>query len=267
MNFNAYADKKEMFFDTKLVSAGHIFAKKGRQIYRPSGRNDWLLFYVAKESETFFLSKEQKATSGSFVIFAPGEKQHHIYDGDKTAEFYFLHFDCPKLDTQLKTSTVYNLPFNRRICDLFEEIIEEILQKNPMYEKVCLAKFFQILYTLERQVVYDESPDKENFERIAKAVSHMNKFYNSDFALEDYASLCSMSKYHFIRVFEKIVGTSPLEYKNSIRMQHALELLAEKRLNVSQISDAVGFASASYFSQSFKKSFGMSPKQYQQNSN
>lgn len=264
MNFNAYAEGKENLNGVALVSAGHIFAKPKREIFRPNGRNDWLLLYIARESETFYLDKVQTGKQGSFIIFAPGEKQHHIYDGDKTAEFYYVHFCCERLDTSLVTSTLYNLPLSRRICDTFEEIIEEILHKRPMYEKVSLCRFFNILYTLEREVKCDTHPDKENFERIAKAISHMNKFYDSHFSLDDYARLCNMSKFHFIRVFEKISGTSPLEYKNNIRMQHALELLLEKRLIVEEISQKVGFSSASYFSQSFKKKYGVSPKQYQQ---
>ncbi len=263
MNFNAYADGKENLNGVTLVSAGHIFAKPKRQIFRPNGRDDWLLFYIAKESETFFLDKTQVGKQGSFIIFAPGQKQHHIYGGDKTAEFYYVHFECESLDTSLLTLTLYDLPLSRRICDTFEEIIEETLHKRPLYEKVCLSKFFNILYTLERDILCDTHPDKENFERIAKAISHMNKFYDSDFSLDDYAKICNMSKFHFIRVFEKIAGTSPLEYKNNIRMQHALELLLEKRLSVEEISQKVGFSSASYFSQSFKKKYILSPKQYQ----
>ena len=55
MIFNAYAEQKDQIAGITLVSCGHIFAKKGREIKRPDGRNDWLLFYVAKESETFYL--------------------------------------------------------------------------------------------------------------------------------------------------------------------------------------------------------------------
>ncbi len=264
MIFNAYADGKESLKSTTLVSAGHIFAKPEREIYRPKGRQDWLLFYIAKESETFFLEKTTVGTEGSFIIYAPGEMQHHIYTGDKTAEFYYIHFTCDKLDTSLSSSCLYNLPLSRQVCDMFEEIIEEMLHKKPLYEKVCLTKLFGILYSLERAVMYDAHNGKENFERIAKAVSHMNKFYNSGFSLDDYARICNMSKFHFIRVFEKIVGTSPLEYKNNIRMQHARELLLEAKLSIEEISEKTGFSSASYFSQSFKKCFSMSPKEYRQ---
>ena len=74
MIFNSYAEEAEELGGIKIVSAGHIFAKPKREIYRPDGRDDWLLFYIAKETETFFLKGGEAVTAdaGSFIISAPG---------------------------------------------------------------------------------------------------------------------------------------------------------------------------------------------------
>ena len=79
MIYNAYAEQNEQTSGITLVSCGPIFAKPDREIKRPKGRNDWLLFYVAKGTETFYLETTVTANAGSFIIFAPNEKQHHIY--------------------------------------------------------------------------------------------------------------------------------------------------------------------------------------------
>ena len=141
MIYNAYSEQNENISGITFVSCGHIFAKHNREIFRPNGRDDWLLFFVANESETFFLKNTEVAEVGSFIIFAPHEKQHHIYQGNKTAEFYYMHFKCEHLpdNISLQTSKVYNTKLNRQICDLFDDIIEETLQKQPFYEKVCIA--------------------------------------------------------------------------------------------------------------------------------
>lgn len=265
MIYNAYAEQNEQVSGIELVSCGHIFAKNGREIKRPSGREDWLLFYIAKENETFYLGNVEIGKPGSFILFAPQEKQHHIYLGEKTAEFYYVHFKCEQLpaDISLATSKVYHAPFSRQVCDMFEDIIEETLRKQPFYEKLCIYKLLHLLTVLEREILSVNHPEKENFERIAHVVQHMNKFYSSDFTLADYANMCAMSKYHFLRTFEKIVGCSPIEYRNNIRLQHAADLLLEERLAVEQISNLAGYSSASYFSSAFKQRYGLSPKQYQ----
>ena len=265
MIYNAYADQSEQASGIRLVSCGHIFAKHGREINRPCGRTDWLLFYVAKENETFYLEHKALASAGSFILFAPGEKQHHIYEGNKTAEFYFIHFQCEALPPELSfsTSKVYDAPFNRQVCDLFDDIIEETLCKQPFYEKLCIYKMLQLLTMLERSVLRERHPNNENFERIAYAVQHMNRHYDSNFSLEDYANLCSMSKYHFLRTFESIVGTTPMAYRNHLRLQHAADLLLEEKLTVEQISALVGYSSLAYFCSAFKQTYKLSPKQYQ----
>ena len=70
----------------RLRCAGHIFAAPGRRIDRPAGREDWLLFYVAAGSETFFLPQgEQTAEAGDLILFAPGEPQRHVCRSTGTA--------------------------------------------------------------------------------------------------------------------------------------------------------------------------------------
>lgn len=265
MIFNAYADQKEEVNGITLVSSGHIFAKPGREIQRPFGREDWLLFYIAKESETFYLSETVTGNAGSFILFSPGEKQHHIYSGNKTAEFYYIHFKCEKLphDCSLSSSRLYNLPFSRQICNFFEEITEEILKKSPCYERLCIYKLLQLLTLLEREVIHTNHPQKENFKRIALAVQHMNRYYDSRLTLADYAKMCNMSKHHFLRVFEQITGSTPLNYRNNIRLEHAAEFLRDEQLSVEEIGTLTGFSCASYFSSAFKRKFGLSPKSYQ----
>ena len=265
MIYNAYTEQSEQVAGIQLVSCGHIFAKHGREIKRPYGREDWLLFYIAKESETFYLDDIETGKPGSFILFAPQEKQHHVYLGNNTAEFYYVHFKCQQLpsDISLGTSKIYHTLLSRQVCDMFEDMIEETLQKQPFYEKLCIYKLLHLLTVLEREILSVNHPDKDNFKRIARVVQHMNKFYHSAFTLKDYANMCNMSQYHFLRTFQKIAGCSPIEYRNNIRLQHAADLLLEERLTIEQIGSLVGYSSASYFSSAFKQRYTLSPKQYQ----
>ena len=67
------------------MSSGHIFAQNGRKIDRPNGRCDYLLFYLAKDKELFYLNIETIADAGSFIFFGPFEKQEHIYTEKESA--------------------------------------------------------------------------------------------------------------------------------------------------------------------------------------
>ncbi len=266
MIFNAYAEQKEVCSGITLVSCGHIFAKSGREINRPHGRGDWLIFYVAKGTETFYLKSQSVAEAGSFILFAPNEPQHHKTEYEKTAEFYYAHFRCDSLpdDLSFDTSHIYHTEPSRKITDIFEDIINETLKKQPCYEQLCVYKLLELLTLLRRDVVRESHPQRENFERIALAVSHMNKHYSENLSLSDYAALCNMSKHHFLRVFLQITGSTPIEYRNNIRLEHAAEKLLDGHYTVEQLGLNLGFSSASYFSSAFKKKYGLSPKQFSQ---
>ena len=71
-----------------------------------------------------------------------------------------------------------------------------------------------------------------------------------------------MSKYHFIRIFKNETGVTPMQYWDGLRLERGKQLMFYSDLNISQISDKVGYANASYFSRVFKKAEGCSPRDY-----
>ena len=264
MIFNSYAQQNESLAGMHLVSCGHIFAKPGREIHRPKGREDFLLFYVAKGEETFYFDRAEQAAAGSFVLFAPGEKQHHAYRGAATAEFYYVHFRCDRLPDGigLETSKIYRSAPSAAIVATFEEIIEETLEKLPHYEPLCLAKLLSLLALIQRETARTEAHAVLGHQRIARAIQHIGRYSEENLSLEDYAAMCCMSKYHFLRTFKEVTGVTPMEYRLRIRMENAKEMLEEGVLSVSEISEKVGFSSAAHFSDSFKKFVGISPKKF-----
>lgn len=269
MIFNSYAEQNEELAGIRLVSCGHVFAEPQREIYRPAGREDWLLFYVAKDEETFFIDQTVKAAAGSFILFAPGEKQHHIHRGDKTAEFYYTHFKCDSLPSgiTLDTSRVYSFAPRQQFSSIFEEIIEETLQKRPHYEILCISHLLHLFSLIQREAAQIDSLCDKQWHSVARAIQHMNRYFDSDLKLLDYADMCCMSKYHFARVFKQVTGASPLEYRNRIRIEYAKELLSNSFLSISEISATLGYTSPAYFSDIFKKSTKTSPKDYRDNIN
>ena len=54
----------------------------------------------------------------------------------------------------------------------------------------------------------------------------------------------------------------PMEYLTQIRMQRAARLLQQSDRTVEQISMEVGYESPFSFSRSFKKIFGMAPREF-----
>ena len=264
MLYNAYQDTDKNLFGISVVSGGHIFAQQGRTISRPNGRKDYLIFYVAKGSEHVFLNTEVELTEGSFVIFRPFEKQIHIQKSSKVSEFYFIHFNAPEnFDLfGFESSVAYFNKSSTKIVDLFESIIDELQSKQPAYEELCVSKLFNIFFLLKRKCEKTSNPLGQYTDKISFVIQNMNKEYNKNYSLENYAKMCCMSKYHFLRIFKEVTGCSPIEYRNSIRLEHAKEMLSDTDNTIEEIGYNVGYTSNTYFCNTFKLKFGISPGEY-----
>jgi DNA-binding response OmpR family regulator len=85
---------------------------------------------------------------------------------------------------------------------------------------------------------------------------------NQELSVEKIAQEIGISRTHLHRRLKRIAGISAGELIRTVRLTKAAQLLKEKQINVSQLAYLVGYTSQSNFSTAFKKHFGVSPKEY-----
>ena len=261
MLWNAYSEDGSFPPRISVISAGHIFAENSRCVQRTYGRDDWLIFYVASGAEEFMLPSREVAGEGSFVIYRPGEAQIHTTVSQR-AEFYYAHFTSDESfsDFGLQSSVIYNSEPSAQIPELFEKLIVELQLKNELYPIVCASRLAEIVCLLKRKSENASTHRLDEHGKIAFAVQYIHNNYSEHMTLGGYAALCGMSKFHFLRRFEDVTGTSPIAYRNRLRLLHAREMLADGGISVAEVAASVGFSSQSYFSDAYKKEFGIPPK-------
>jgi AraC-like DNA-binding protein len=90
-----------------------------------------------------------------------------------------------------------------------------------------------------------------------------DRHYADVLDIDALASVAGVSKYHFIRCFAAVYGTTPARYLTERRIERAQDLLRATNLTVTEICTMVGFASLGSFSSRFTDLVGMSPTAYQ----
>ncbi|MEM7372968.1 MAG: AraC family transcriptional regulator [Bacteroidota bacterium] len=80
--------------------------------------------------------------------------------------------------------------------------------------------------------------------------------------VNEMADAACMSRFHFIRIFQRVYGITPRQYLRDVRIEKAKPLLKQGE-SVSQVCLKVGYTSLPTFSAAFKRGTGHSPKAYQ----
>ncbi len=80
--------------------------------------------------------------------------------------------------------------------------------------------------------------------------------------LDDLAEVVCLSPSSLYKKMKEYADISPMEYVMKMRLGKAVELLRDDTLSVQDVAAAVGFNTHSFFSECFKREFGMTPRQW-----
>lgn len=97
---------------------------------------------------------------------------------------------------------------------------------------------------------------------IAGVLEEIERRVAQPITLDDLARRSGFSAQHLNRVFQKVLGVTPLKYLARVRMERAAELLRDGRLSIAAIAQAVGFDDPYYFSRQFSQHHRTSPSEY-----
>lgn len=136
----------------------------------------------------------------------------------------------------------------------------------PIIVRSSLSRAFSQIVNhmadMENETHYTSAFQRDEL-RIKKILVYIEKNYGADIALEDIANSANISASTCLRLFGTVLGTTPVKYLTTFRLQKAAEAL--KRIDgrtISEIAHACGFSDASYFNRCFRKEHGVTPSEY-----
>jgi AraC-like DNA-binding protein len=77
--------------------------------------------------------------------------------------------------------------------------------------------------------------------------------------------LCSelnVGKTSLTAKIKEVTGMTPREFIEDVRLKHAAEMLRDNVYRIAEISDNLAFSNPNYFSQRFKRKYGVSPRNF-----
>jgi AraC family transcriptional regulator len=95
-------------------------------------------------------------------------------------------------------------------------------------------------------------------------INHMKRRLEEPLDLDHAAEIAAISKFHLVRVFDEITGTTPLHFLACLRIQRAKELLLTSGASITDVCMQVGYTSLGSFSSTFSSLVGVSPQEFRE---
>ena len=107
----------------------------------------------------------------------------------------------------------------------------------------------------------DRAPTPAQTRSMLAVARTIDEDVSADHSVRTLAALASMSPFHFIRCFRRVVGTTPHAYVRIARLRAAGRLLCDPGLPIASVAFEVGFQDLSVFNHAFRQTFGVTPRQ------
>lgn len=228
-----------------------------------------IFFVVNGEGNFLFRDKTYHIKTGDLVIIPPYMEHTEQSIKGTPLEYYVIGVDGVSFqvaDTQANVQVFCNFSNKSLIADLLRQMLYEV--RNPSYgsDKICqnLLEILLLRIIRHRHVIPVALTSTYMTKECARIKEYLDSNYSEHITLDMLTRLTHMNKYYMAHSFAKYTGKSPIQYLNQRRMEAACTLLKDTDYSIASISSTVGFSSQSYFTQAFRKKYGMTPIKYRQ---
>jgi len=209
-------------------------------------------------------------TEGSGFVTDKNGKKYEFSKGDiiitNKGDSYLVEFEepCSYVTSALTLRTdKEKLPF---IFKSKERVYNEILRVCKVWQsrswdsyeecRIALLKFYLELIQRREE---KESADRD----IEKAIAFIHRNFKTNFSGKEISEYCSVSLSYLRSKFLRQTGKTIVEYRDTLRIEAAKEMLESRYFTVTEIATELGYCDVYHFSKAFSSHTGYPPTKYQ----
>jgi AraC-like DNA-binding protein len=250
-------------------------------LYTASGK---LLHRFENEDQFHTIEQYQNAIvassehNGHVLLFKAGERitvnsleiEREKFQGKMACDLKSLNKELKTLFKDIKAmhAFYYSGNYSLNIADLLSEMIE--FKSENFTRKLFLEGLaYQILC---HQILQYQDDKKEEGNRTLlrsselKQINHISSLIESNISdvptVENLAREAGLNINKLQEGFKKLYGSTVNNYVQKVRLDAAYNLLTKTELSISEIVNAIGLSSKSYFSKIFKERHGIAPSEF-----
>lgn len=132
----------------------------------------------------------------------------------------------------------------------------------PLKVQSAFSEIWSLLYEHIPSEGHTTCAKSTDLTAVRNMVGFIQKNYSQKISLQDIALSGAVGISKCCMLFARFFDLTPNTYLNHYRLGKGLELLRQSDRTVTDIALSVGFGSASYFTETFRKFYGTSPTEY-----
>lgn len=216
----------------------------------------WELIYLREGSITERSGKDSfEMGPGSFVVHPPG-----TIHGDSAGAKYLLYHVLVTAEQPLKWPRTGYDPQGGAVNSLLDMVVRE-WYSNGVHREAFLRHSASLLDILMKRCALqaEESQDVRNV--VTAVCGYFRREFFRSINLDDLAQSQGISRSTLYSYFHRVLGKTPLEVLDSIRVRNAVYLLKHSQLSVAEIARGSGYCSSSHLGRKLQIAYGMTPRQ------
>jgi len=161
--------------------------------------------------------------------------------------------------------TPHNYPITPQMMTLIHQIIN--CNRAGHFKRMFLESHVIELLMLQLEQIDNHNCDvfcaanKHHQEKLYAVREILSQQFSGDFTLNSLAQQVGTNEFTLKKGFKELFGTSVFGYWHQLKMEEARTLLTEGIMNVSEVSERVGYKNPQHFSTAFKRYYGCSPSE------
>ncbi|MBQ8321951.1 MAG: helix-turn-helix transcriptional regulator [Clostridia bacterium] len=209
-------------------------------------------YLIKGRGEFLYEGKTYHADSGDVIYIARGSRYYSVWEGNPEIHFYSINYSFTS------PADSDNYPF-QIVKGVDREILDKVMNSYESTPLESLGLFYLFLNDFHKKLLPGRT--YKSTETLMPALVYISEHYTEKIPISLLAEICNLSESRFYTKFKNAIGCTPIEYKNNLTIQKALDMLTNTEKSIEEISSELGFNTSSYFRKVFKSITGKNPKE------
>jgi AraC-like DNA-binding protein len=244
--------------------------------------NFWEMIYIDRghviiqnDVDSFVLHQ------GELMFHKPNSFHKVACDGSNSSSVFIISFDCKSPAMKLLVGRIFAITNHQ--TKIIKRLIDECLgtfalseypltklEAAPIGGAQLVKNYLEelLIFLARDEGISNHHPDSipermHNVDNLAQKIEeYLSLHLRGKVSLDEISARFHYGKSSLCDIFKRTYGETIINYHTKLKVEAAKRHIFEKKMTISEVAEHLGFESPEYFSRTFKKITGISPRAF-----